>query len=278
VSTVGEIGRSLKARAETKPGSFFWVLDPVLGDNGKLYVPPDEVPMYKQLLHSASLILPNQFEAEVLSGVRIDSLPAIARAAATLHDTYGLPHLLITSLRLSPTTSAPLPPSTPSDTLTVIGSTATAARAPRLWRIDVPALPIFFSGTGDMFAALTVARLREQVAATPGLLDTADWVSPDDVPATELPLARAAERVLASMAAVLAETAAHVRGVEAAGQLEVKPEGGMDGEARDKAAHLRRTRAAEVRVVRNLEALRNPPDVDRFRAREVVVEEALVPN
>jgi pyridoxine kinase len=40
------------------------VLDPVMGDNGKLYIPEDEVPQYKKLLREADLILPNQFEAE----------------------------------------------------------------------------------------------------------------------------------------------------------------------------------------------------------------------
>jgi pyridoxine kinase len=35
-----------------------------MGDNGKLYIPEDEVPEYKGLLREADLILPNQFEAE----------------------------------------------------------------------------------------------------------------------------------------------------------------------------------------------------------------------
>lgn len=40
------------------------VLDPVMGDQGRLYVDQDVVPVYKNLLHDADLILPNQFEAE----------------------------------------------------------------------------------------------------------------------------------------------------------------------------------------------------------------------
>lgn len=35
-----------------------------MGDEGKLYVSEDVIPVYKKLLHSADLILPNQFEAE----------------------------------------------------------------------------------------------------------------------------------------------------------------------------------------------------------------------
>ena len=64
VNAVGKIGIELKEKAKKDPGSFFWVLDPVMGDNGKIYVAEDVVPAYKSLIHYADLILPNQFEAE----------------------------------------------------------------------------------------------------------------------------------------------------------------------------------------------------------------------
>lgn len=64
VEAVGTIARDLKYKSTMKPGSFFWVLDPVMGDNGKLYVAEDVVPAYKDLIKDADLILPNQFEAE----------------------------------------------------------------------------------------------------------------------------------------------------------------------------------------------------------------------
>jgi pyridoxine kinase len=64
VEAAGTIARDLKYKATMKPGSFFWVLDPVMGDNGKLYVAEDVVPAYKNLVKDADLILPNQFEAE----------------------------------------------------------------------------------------------------------------------------------------------------------------------------------------------------------------------
>ena len=66
VEAVGRIAAELKERAAARgrPGGFFWVLDPVMGDNGTLYVAEDVVPAYKRLLVHADLILPNQFEAE----------------------------------------------------------------------------------------------------------------------------------------------------------------------------------------------------------------------
>ena len=64
VEAVGRIAEELKETGRSKPGSFFWVLDPVMGDNGQLYVAQDVVPAYRKLINHADLILPNQFEAE----------------------------------------------------------------------------------------------------------------------------------------------------------------------------------------------------------------------
>lgn len=82
VEAVGSIGKDLQRKAAGRPGSFFWgvlscssclqrltlsVLDPVMGDQGKLYVNDDVVPAYKSIIQHADLILPNQFEAEYSS-------------------------------------------------------------------------------------------------------------------------------------------------------------------------------------------------------------------
>lgn len=67
VEAVGRIAEELQNRlrdGQRPPGSFFWVLDPVMGDQGKLYVAPDVVPAYRALVPQADLILPNQFETE----------------------------------------------------------------------------------------------------------------------------------------------------------------------------------------------------------------------
>lgn len=70
VAAVGDIARELKEKSRSTPGSFFWVLDPVMGDNGKLYVAEEVVPAYKSLLQYADLMLPNQFEAEYVTQQR----------------------------------------------------------------------------------------------------------------------------------------------------------------------------------------------------------------
>lgn len=97
-----------------------------------------------------------------------------------------------------------------------------------------------------MFAALMLVRLRE-AANTAAVLNNTAWQSPDDVTATDLPLAKATEKALASMHAVLTKTA-RVREEELSGM----------NEEDEKKAHVRRTKASEVRVVRYAEELRHP--------------------
>ncbi|KAL4753611.1 hypothetical protein BDW72DRAFT_190824 [Aspergillus terricola var. indicus] len=270
VEAVGSIGKDLKRKAADRPGSFFWVLDPVMGDQGRLYVNDDVVPAYKNIIQHADLILPNQFEAEVLSGIQITSLETLAKAITALHETYNIPHVVITSVQLSkllPSPENPSPDST-QNLLTIIGSTTLSTGKPRLFRIDVPAIDCFFSGTGDMFAALTVARLREAVFADAdaNLRNRKSWIPADDVKPTELPLAKATEMVLASMHNVLEKTS-EARDAELAATAAAAAAGADETEEElKKREHSRRTKAAEVRLVRNVRFLREP--TVEFKAKE----------
>ncbi|KAH7417060.1 Ribokinase-like protein [Cadophora sp. MPI-SDFR-AT-0126] len=247
VEAVGTIARDLKYKSTMEPGSFFWVLDPVMGDNGKLYVAEDVVPAYKNLIKDADLILPNQFEAETLSGVKIVDMESLKQAITSLHEQYRIPHILITSVAF------PTPGATPS--LSVVGSTFSSSAAPRIFGIKIPAIDCFFSGTGDMFAALMLVRLREAVNNISGLMETSSWVSGDEVAATELPLAKATEKVLASMHEVLTRTKK-----QRDEELEKyhSQVGARDTEADTKKLKLVTSKAAEVRLVRNLDCLKFP--------------------
>jgi pyridoxine kinase len=133
----------------------------------------------------------------------------------------------------------------------------TSTAKPRIFKVEVPAVDCFFSGTGDMFAALMVVRLREAVTAVPGLGQTHAWLSKDDVEATELPLAMAAKKALASMQEVLIRTKKkRDEELESFQQKSKARDSGLQED--DKDSHLRITKAAEVRLVRNMECLRNP--------------------
>ncbi|KAI1376371.1 Ribokinase-like protein [Hypoxylon crocopeplum] len=258
VEAVGNIGKELRRKSEEaqKPGSFFWVLDPVMGDNGRLYVADDVVPAYKSLIHYADIILPNQFEAELLSGVKISDSASLEHAIQVLHQEYGVPHIVITSVSIPLLSSSS--PETAVSAMSVVGSTMTSDRRPRLFKISFPVFDCYFSGTGDMFAALMVARMREAVSKYDGsngnangvkLGEKRSWLSQDDVSVTDLPLARAAEKVLASMHEVLERTCESMIVEMAAATKE-----GMD----EKTLHLLRSRAAELKLVRHLGSLRDP--------------------
>lgn len=198
--------------------------------------------------------------------MKITSLPTLAEAITTIHKTYAVPHIIITSVQLDqqPSTQTTYP-----NYLTIIGSTTRSDGVPRLFRVDVPTLDCFFSGTGDMFAALTVGRLREAVANTPGLQTTRSWLSSDDVKATELPLAKATVKVLASMHSILEKTL-EARDATLAALPPLCAEG-LSEEERAKQEHLRRTKATEVQLVRNTKFLREP--VVEFEAKEWTMEE-----
>ena len=117
-----------------------------------------------------------------------------------------------------------------------------------------------------MFAALTVARLRQAVSRA-NLNRIRSWISPDNVEAVDLPLATAVEKVLASMHAILQKTKT-ARDEALEGMR--GPLGTLEKERdSEKRMHLRKTKAAEVRLVRNLSDLREPDVIYRAEALNV---------
>lgn len=128
-----------------------------------------------------------------------------------------------------------------------------------------------------MFAALTVARLREAVIdnADTNLRNKKSWVSDDAVPPTELPLAKAMGKVLSSMHHILQRTMA-ARDAELARYIpdeeDTEAFKELKGEERQaalkKRRFLRETKAAEVRLVRNARFLRQPEKL--FEAKDWV--------
>lgn len=127
VETIGSIGRDLRLKSSLKPGSFFWVLDPVMGDQGRLYVAEDIVPAYRSLLPAADLILPNSFEASQLAETDVTDMASLVSAITQLHKKYHVPHIVVTSLAISPKTGRRF---SNADKLAVVGSTCRAGEYP----------------------------------------------------------------------------------------------------------------------------------------------------
>lgn len=63
------------------------VCDPVLGDNGHLYVPESLIPIYqKEVIPLCDICTPNQFEAELLTGETIKTDADAWKAMDWFHD------------------------------------------------------------------------------------------------------------------------------------------------------------------------------------------------
>lgn len=224
-----------------------------MGDQGRLYVEEKIVGEYKKLLRDADCVVPNGFEVELLAGLEKGYVSekgeqGVREAIERVH-SEGVRHVVVTSVKVKH-----------KEGLVVVGSTRTNEGRSRCWKIQVPELKCFFSGTGDMFAALLVARLREACKEA-GLLERKGWASDDEVKAEELPLAKACELVLSSMQIILEKTMkARDREMERY-ERRGGGSGTVDGDqstSEETRRYLAQTKAAEVRIVKNWKHLMEP--------------------
>ncbi|KAG6493700.1 hypothetical protein ZIOFF_048694 [Zingiber officinale] len=118
------------------------VCDPVMGDEGKLYVPRNLVSVYREkVVPVASMLTPNQFEVELLTGVSITS-ESDGREACNILHAAGPSKVVITSLNIT-------------DKLLLIGShQKVKGQPPKQFKIVISKIPAYFTGTGDLMTAL----------------------------------------------------------------------------------------------------------------------------
>ncbi|XP_022771961.1 pyridoxal kinase-like isoform X2 [Durio zibethinus] len=118
------------------------VCDPVMGDEGKLYVPEDLVSVYREkVVPVASMLTPNQFEAELLTKLRIVSETDGREACNILH-AAGPSKVVITGIDIG-------------GNLLLIGShQKDKEHSPEQFKIVIPRIPAYFTGTGDLMTAL----------------------------------------------------------------------------------------------------------------------------
>ncbi|PRW45098.1 ammonium transporter [Chlorella sorokiniana] len=142
-----------------------YVCDPVMGDDGRLYVRPDIPAAFRDLIVPlASIMTPNQFEAEQLTGMSIRSEDDALAACAQLHQRG--PHTVVI-------TSSDLPGW--QDHVTILASTTLpqAGGAPQRLRLRVPRVHAYFTGTGDLFTALLLGWLHKRPGELKAALEAA---------------------------------------------------------------------------------------------------------
>ncbi len=83
-SQIGPIARFI-AQTQSDSAELRYILDPVLGDAGRLYVDPDiRAQMIRHLLPLAHILTPNHFELDSLTGKGTTTIDAVTDAARTL--------------------------------------------------------------------------------------------------------------------------------------------------------------------------------------------------
>ena len=170
---VGHVILDAVARVRARNERALWCCDPVIGDEGRVYVRPGVAAFFNAVaVPAADILTPNQFELDLLSGAPSHTLTQARAAATSLRDRMraaGPRAVLVSSMRCD---------ETPEGTLDMVLLCAAGS-----FVLQTERLPRHFSGAGDLLAALFLFHV----------LDMGDEV-------------RAAERAAASVAGVLRQT------------------------------------------------------------------------
>ncbi|KAL4114112.1 hypothetical protein PRIC2_014792 [Phytophthora ramorum] len=144
--------------AQSNPERLLYVCDPVMGDLGKLYVPLELVDLYRsKVLPICDVLTPNQYECELLAEMELRTVKDAMRACKKLH-TLGPKVVVISSFQEAAEGETP-------KELVVIGSKVIAGGInggePQCeqYQVRFPFIDSYYTGTGDLFAALLLAWL-----------------------------------------------------------------------------------------------------------------------
>uniref|UniRef100_A0A7S1VZ37 pyridoxal kinase n=1 Tax=Ditylum brightwellii TaxID=49249 RepID=A0A7S1VZ37_9STRA len=141
-------------RSNNTDSTVRYVCDPVLGDNGEFYVPPELVSIYREeLVPLANVVTPNQFEVEQLTGIRVRSICDAKKACKALHDIG--PELVVITSAVLDTDDVNKSEEVKEKSISIIASkNCNGNSGNEVWCINSPILSGQFTGTGDLFAAL----------------------------------------------------------------------------------------------------------------------------
>ena len=135
VETAKTVSRTIELIKEQNETAIY-LLDPVIGDDGQIYVKNGLIEAFKnELLPKADVILPNQSELCWLSGLKINDVSSLKTASKYLIKC-GAKTVVVTGI-----------PEIETLTNYVVTSDA-------FWAISTPKLNRKFSGTGDLFSSL----------------------------------------------------------------------------------------------------------------------------
>lgn len=125
--------------------NLIYFCDPVMGDDGKMYVPEELLPVYRELIIPlADIMTPNQYEVELLTGIKVNCIEDAWKAIDILHE-MGCKTVVISSSQLA------------DDKSLLCLASSTVGGSKQCVSIETPKLEGKFTGTGDLFASLFLA-------------------------------------------------------------------------------------------------------------------------
>lgn len=178
-----EIANIVKTLRSVNPG-LIYVCDPVMGDDGIMYVPKELLPIYRdEIVPLADIVTPNQFEVELLTGKTISTEQDAWDAIDWFHKK-GVRTVAISSSELGG-----------SNALLALVSHNNDIDSQRYRMvITKQGNGIRFTGTGDLFASLFLAHstltkfdmsstLERTIATLQAVISKTLTYIPDDVKA-----------------------------------------------------------------------------------------------
>lgn len=120
------------------PKATLWIVDPVMGDSGRLYVSQELVPIYQKILASGkvSLTTPNQFEFETLIHRKITNKDSLIAGIEAFQELYKVENLVISSILVD-------------GQMVSVG-----VNSQQIFYIPISQVDCHFNGSGDLFTAL----------------------------------------------------------------------------------------------------------------------------
>lgn len=135
---------------KTNSPDLLYLLDPVMGDQGFLYVDESCINQYKEILQQnlVNVITPNQFELELLVDFKIQSEVDLRSAIRYLHKEFNIEYVVVTSLN-----------DFKSENKDFIYCAVSSIYEDKIQIFSIPIIKSYFTGVGDLFSALLLDKL-----------------------------------------------------------------------------------------------------------------------
>lgn len=121
------------------------VMDPVMGDHGRMYVANEMIDTYKKVLGKETkgrwidLLTPNQFEVQKLTKIKIEDRDTLTNAIHIFFNNFRVKNLVITSIMMKNSVDMYCVAATDENHITIVTS---------------PQIRANFSGPGDLFLGI----------------------------------------------------------------------------------------------------------------------------